>query len=93
MCIVDGMFACRPEINSFWDLRMWVEIDTELSVRRGTERDAVREGSASEAEALMRHRYLAAERIYIEEVDPCSFAEVLVDNTDFDRPRLVRPAC
>ena len=90
--LVDGLFAYRPEINAYWDLRVWVEIDTELSVRRGTERDAAREGGIAAAETLHRERYLVAELLYIDEVDPRSFVDVIVDNTDFDRPRLVRPA-
>ncbi|MCU1426590.1 MAG: hypothetical protein JWL83_590 [Actinomycetia bacterium] len=90
--IVDGVFAYRPEINSYWDLRVWVEIDAELSVRRGMERDADMVGDADEAEALHRDRYLAGELLYMNDVDPTSFVEVIVDNTDFDRPRLVRPA-
>ncbi|MGH8998133.1 MAG: hypothetical protein ACRDY7_01935 [Acidimicrobiia bacterium] len=91
--IVDGVFACRPEIDLYWDLRVWVDIDSELSIRRGMERDAEMEGSAQQAEALHRARYLAAEMLYMKEVDPPSFVEVIVDNTDFDRLRLVRPAC
>lgn len=90
--VVDGMFACRPEINAYWDLRVWVEIDPELSVRRGIERDAEMEGGADDAETLHRDRYLASALLYMSEVDPRSFVEVIVDNTDFDRPRLVRPA-
>jgi uridine kinase len=90
--VVDGVFAFRPEIDDAWDLRIWVDIDTELSVRRGTQRDAEMEGSTEEAEALHRARYLAAELLYLEEVDPRSFVDVIVDNTDFDRPTLVRPA-
>ena len=90
--VVDGVFAFRPEVNRYWDLRVWVETDAELSVRRGIERDAEAVGGASEAEMLHRDRYLASEMIYMSEVDPRSFAEVIVDNTDFDRPRLVRPA-
>jgi uridine kinase len=81
--IVDGVFAFRPEINSFWDLRVWIEIDPEMSVRRGTERD----GDAT----IHRDRYLAAEMIYLREVDPQARADVVIDNTDFDRPRLVLP--
>ncbi len=88
--IVDGVFACRPTLNDYWDLRVWVEIDAELSVRRGTARDAEMEGSADAAEALHRERYLAAELLYVDEVDPRSFAELVIDNTDFDRPRLLR---
>ena len=90
--VVDGVFAYRPEINAYWDLRIWVEIDTELSVRRGVERDTAKEGGAAEAEALHRERYLVGELLYIDEVDPRSFVDVVIDNTDFDRPRLIRPA-
>ena len=82
--IVDGVFAYRPEINHYWDLRIWIDVDPELSVRRGIERDAAMDGSAE--------RYLAAELLYEQEVDPRAFVEVIVDNTDFDHPRLVRPA-
>jgi uridine kinase len=90
--IVDGVFAYRPEINPYWDLRLWVEIDAELSIRRGIERDAEMSGSAEEAEALHRDRYLVGELLYIDEVDPRSFVEVILDNTDFDNPQLLRPA-
>lgn len=89
--IVDGVFAYRQEINAYWDLRIWIEIDAELSVSRGIERDIEIEGSAEEAEALHRDRYLVGELLYIDEVDPRSFVEVIVDNTDFDSPRVVRP--
>jgi uridine kinase len=90
--IVDGVFACHPQLDPYWDLRVWIDIDAELSVRRGTKRDADLEGSAQAAESLHRERYLVAESLYIDEVDPRSLAEVIVDNTDFGRPRLIRPA-
>jgi uridine kinase len=90
--VVDGVFACRPELNGCWDLRIWVDIAPELSVARGTSRDADAEGGRAAAEALHRDRYLAAEELYVREVEPIAFVEVVVDNTDLDRPRLVRPS-
>ena len=89
--IVDGVFACRPQLNECWDLRIWLDIDPTLSVRRGTSRDADIEGGAEHAEALHRERYLAAETIYIDEVNPMTVAEVVIGNTGFDRPDLLRP--
>ncbi len=89
--IVDGVFACRPELDDAWDLRVWVDIEPELSVRRGTDRDAQREGGRAQAAALHRDRYLASELLYLEEVDPLALVEVVIDNTDFDHPSLVRP--
>ncbi len=89
--VVDGVFACRPELDAHWDMRVWVDVDAELSVQRGIARDAGREGGADAAAALHRDRYLASELLYVAEVDPRAFVEVIVDNTEFDRPRLIRP--
>lgn len=88
--VVDGVFAYRPEINAYWDLRIWIEIDAELSIRRGVDRDANIDGGAEAAEALHRDRYLVSELVYVDEVDPRSFVEVIIDNTDFDNPRTIR---
>ncbi|NUV69019.1 uridine kinase [Streptomyces sp. CAI-121] len=84
--IVDGVFAFRPEIDAYWDFRIWLDVDAELSVRRGAERD--QDWAGSEAEAIHRNRYLVAERLYLDEVDPLPRMDVVVDNTDFAQPRL-----
>ena len=81
--VVDGVFAFRPEVDASWDLRIWLEIDEELSVRRGVHRD----GAGSEA--LHRDRYLVAERLYLAEVDPARRADVVIDNTDLASPRIL----
>jgi uridine kinase len=85
--IVDGVFAFRPEINAHWDFRIWVDIDPELSIRRGAGRD--QDWAGSKAEALHRDRYLPAEQLYLAEVDPVRRADLVIDNTDFARPRVV----
>ena len=87
--VVDSVFAFRPEYDEFWDYRVWLDIDPDLALRRGIERDTEMEGRA-EAERLHRDRYQAAELIYVDEVDPVSRADVVVDNTDFARPRIRR---
>lgn len=84
--VVDGVFACRPELDEHWDLRIWLDVDEETSVRRGEARDG---GDDADA-ALHRDRYLPAERIYIAEVDPARRADIVVDNSNFAAPRLVR---
>lgn len=89
--IVDGVFSYRPGFNDHWDFRIWVDIDPELSVHRGIARDAEMEGDEEAAEALHRDRYLAGELLYIAEVDPRALVDVIVDNTDIDRPRIVTP--
>ncbi|MDQ0986177.1 uridine kinase [Streptomyces sp. V2I9] len=85
--IVDGVFAFRPEIDAYWDFRIWLDVDAELSVRRGAVRD--RNWAGSDAESIHRDRYLVAERLYLAEVDPLPRMDAIVDNTDFARPRVV----
>ena len=86
--IVDGVFAFRPAINDYWDLRIWLDVTPEISVKRGGARDE--NWAGSEAEAVHRDRYGVAERIYLQEVDPIRLADVVVDNSDFAHPRLLR---
>ena len=86
--IVDGVFALRPEINDYWDLRIWLDIDAELSERRGTQRDSGWAGP--DPGRIHRERYLPAERLYISEAHPQELADVVIDNSRFMQPRILR---
>ncbi|MEG8184476.1 hypothetical protein GZH49_39175 [Nocardia terpenica] len=79
--IVDGVFAFRPEINDYWDFRVWLQVPSEVSIRRGTERD--------NDEQIHRERYLRAEQIYLAEVQPLRCVDVVIDNSNFARPALL----
>jgi uridine kinase len=86
--IVDGVFAFRPELDEQWDFRIWLEVDERTSLRRGTRRDE--DWAGSEAEAVHRDRYHVAERIYLAEVDPVRRADLVIENSAFERPRILR---
>lgn len=87
--IVDSVFGMRPEYDEYWDLRIWIDVPAELAIARGVERDAEMEGVAG-AERLHRDRYHVAEQLYVSEVDPKRKADVVIDNTDFANPVVVR---
>ncbi len=89
--LVDSVFTMRPEVDEAWDLRVWVDVDPEVSVARGVARDSHGNG-AEVAEATHRGRYLPGELLYVSEVDPAARADVVVDNRDLDRPVIVRGA-
>jgi uridine kinase len=80
--IVDGVFAFRPELDGYWDFRIWLQVPPEISIRRGTERD--------NDEAIHRDRYLKAEQIYLAEVEPLRYMDVVIDNSTFARPLLLQ---
>jgi uridine kinase len=88
--LVDGVFLLRPALDDVWDLRIWIDIDADLALHRGIERDADMEGGREGALRLHRDRYLAAEDLYLDQCDPPSRADVVLDNRDFSAPKLVR---
>jgi uridine kinase len=79
--IADGVFLQRPELDAHWDLRIYLDISTAESLRRGVARDRSWMGGAEEAERRYRSRYLPGEERYLAEVDPRSRAQVIVDGS------------
>jgi uridine kinase len=88
--IADGVFLQRPEMDAYWDLRVYLEVSLDESLRRGVERDQHWMGSAAEAEARYRGKYLPGEERYLAEVRPWERAQIVIDNSDPARPRLIR---
>ena len=86
--VVDSIFAARPELADAWDVHLWLEVDAEVALRRGVQRDADREGR-EEALSLHRHRYGPAMNEYRSEVDVHGCADLIVENTNLDRIRLL----
>lgn len=87
--IVDSVFGMRPEYDDVWDYRIWIDVPPQLALARGIARDEALEGG-DEAEQVHRDRYHVAEQIYIVEVDPKAKADVIIDNTDYADPIVVR---
>jgi uridine kinase len=84
LLLVDGIFLLRPELNDLWEFRIFVHVEPEESIRRGVARDG------PETEELYRRRYAPGQRLYLEAVRPAELADVVVDNTDVERPSLIR---
>jgi uridine kinase len=85
--VVDGVFAFRPEYDDLWDVRIWLDVPERVSRERGVTRDTELEGH-DEAVRLYDTRYRIGEQVYIDEVQPLERADVVVDNTDIDAPRV-----
>jgi len=84
--VVDGVFAQRPELVDAWDLVIWVHADDQVRVARMAGRDGV----SADPDHPDQRRYLDAQAIYRERCRPADSADLVVDNTDPERPRLIR---
>lgn len=85
--LVDGVFAQRPELADLWDLVVYVDAPDEVRIARMSERDGVPAGP----DHPDQRRYLEAQRLYRDTCHPRQSADLVVDNTDPGRPRVLDP--
>ena len=80
--LFDGVFLHRPELVSYWDATIYLDVPFEISVRRAASRD----GWPPDVEAPANRRYVEGQRLYLRECKPRAVASMVVDNSDLARP-------
>ena len=88
--VFDATFLQRDELRAFWDLVVYLDVPREVAYARGVARDADQIGGVDAARRAYATRYMAACDLYVAEQDPRGRADVVVDNTDPERPSIVR---
>ena len=74
--IVEGVYALRRELRTFYDLTMWMDCPRSIRLARGI----VREGEAARAQG--EHDWMPAEDHYIATERPYLTANFYVTNAD-----------
>ncbi len=87
--VCDGVFLSRPELFTYWDVRVFIEVDFATSMQRAIKRDW-EPGLNSEAEvrAMYASRFHSGFRMYLNSVNPKSTAHVVVHSDDLDAPSI-----
>lgn len=88
--IVDGVFLLRPRLREHWDLTVLVDVTPDEALRRALDRDLELFGSAEIVRERYGRRYFPAQRLYRDEASPQVNADVVIDNDDPARPRVLR---
>jgi len=86
--LFEGVFLYRPEIDLFWDFRVFVDIPLSVSLSRGVVRDAEHFGGEEGARERYVKRYIPGQEIYLREVVPSSKANVIIHNENPHSPRV-----
>jgi uridine kinase len=84
--VADGLFLHHPDLRDLWALSVYLHCDASVAMERGVARDASWMENARERYAT---RYVTEESRYVAEVNPASRADMVIDNTDPERPVLV----
>jgi uridine kinase len=88
--LFDGVFLSRPELQASWDLAIWLDVPFEITVERAIARDARAGGDAAVTRGKYKDRYVPGQRLYLEQCRPRDRADIVVDNSVFNRPQIVR---
>lgn len=84
--LFDGIFLHRPELRSYWDLSIFLDVPFAQSYARM----AVRDGSDPDPEAPTNRRYFLGQSFYLKTVGPQKLAHIVVDYADTAQPRIIR---
>lgn len=92
--LLEGIFLQRPELVKYWDVKIFLEVDFKITLERNIERatDQQRIGSAEKIIEKYNARYRPGQEMYMRESDPKSSADIVVDNSDFENPKITKNA-
>src|SRR5690606_4437599 len=80
--VFDGIFLHRPELRSYWDFSIFLQVEEAVSVRRCAQRD----GGSPGRFAPENRRYVEGQRLYLRECEPQRHASVVIDNNGIAAP-------
>jgi len=92
VAIVEGVFALRVAAVAAGAPLVLLAVSAEEARRRILRRDRAKGRSDEEINRRIARRYFPARDRYYAELDPEARADAIVDNEDWQRPRLVRRA-
>ncbi len=88
LCIFDGIFLHRPELISYWDYSVFLDITPTISVARCVAREGVTDISVDPSDPV-HQRYVQGQRRYIDSCDPKTKCTCLINNEQLDAPYIV----
>jgi uridine kinase len=86
--LFDGVFLFRPELRKFWDVKIFLEISFEESLRRALRRDRRLFGGSRAVVERYTRRYIPGQRLYLELCHPKAVADLVVHNEEVAHPIL-----
>ena len=90
--IFDGIFLFRPELFSFWDLKIFLDVPFEITLERVRKRTKDKKylGTDSNITDKYEKRYIPGQKLYFKNANPKEKADIAINNSDFDDPVVER---
>ncbi len=90
--IFDGIFLFKPELAEYWDFKIFLDVPFGITVKRAFKRIKDKKYLHSKADILNKYkkRYVPGQKIYIKNVNPKEKTDIVINNTDFNNPILIK---
>ncbi len=90
--IFDGIFLFRPDLVEYWDLKIFLDVQFDITIQRTLKRIKDKKYLGSEQDILSKYkkRYIPGQKIYITNVNPKEKADIVIENIDFNNPILIK---
>lgn len=88
--LTDGAYIFKKIYREHWDLKLYLQTDFNTALKRGIQRDLVLLGGLKSTKEKYDNRYHKASKMYIEENKPTEFADIIIDNTEFENLKLLK---
>jgi uridine kinase len=90
--IMDGIFLFRPELLNYWDIKIFLDADFDVILQRAIKRAKDQGALDSEQDItdIYNRRYIPGQKLYFQEAAPKEKADILIDNTNYQNPAIIR---
>ena len=88
--LVDGVFLHAPELRDQWDFTIWLDVDWQSALLRAARRDGTRGGPDELLREAYKTGWMPRQLWYEQSVNPRERVDVIIDNSDVERPYIVR---
>jgi uridine kinase len=88
--LVEGIFLFQDTLIPYFDVTIFLDAPFEVTFERMLVRDANSIESQQEDQQLFEERYKAGQLFYLHEFTPKERADVVIDNSNFNDPKVVK---
>lgn len=88
--LVEGIFILRPSLRNYFDLKIYIHVDPETTLKRALIRDKKRYGSLSTITDKYKNKYLPGQTLHRKLHDPMAISDIIVDNNDWEHPKVIK---
>jgi len=88
--LFEWIFIFRPELIKYWDLKLFINVDFEVSLERNIkrEKDLLHIGSEEKIREKYNIRYMPWQKLYFKDATPKVNADIVIDNNDYNNPKI-----